>query len=322
MSISTGSRVQCSIAYFATRPEWYAVPHATTKTLFTSRRTSSEILRSSSARRRISSTRPTSVSRIALGCSWISLSMKVSKPPFSAREASQSTSMDAGCTRVPSKSVNVAPVRSHLDDPSLVHRDHRGRPSEHRRDVGGEDASRRHRPPRRAGTRPSRRRGDRAPPTTSRRASTPLPARGPSRGRPPPAIRPSRRRSSIRCATSSVSVSDARVCPSFSRRARSCWKFSMMPLWITATVPEQSRCGWALRCVGAPCVAHRVWPIATVPGGCPPSSSAVTSSESFPARLTTVRSPSSTATPAESYPRYSRRRSPSRTIGRASSGPT
>jgi len=36
ISISTGSRVQCSIAYFATMPEWNAVPHATTNTLFTS----------------------------------------------------------------------------------------------------------------------------------------------------------------------------------------------------------------------------------------------------------------------------------------------
>ena len=35
--------------------------------------------------------------------------MKVSKPPFSARAASQSTSMDSGCTTLPSKSVNVAP---------------------------------------------------------------------------------------------------------------------------------------------------------------------------------------------------------------------
>ena len=64
----------------------------------------------------------------------------------------------------------------------------------------------------------------------------------------------------------SVSVSDANVCPRDSRSARSCWKFSTMPLWITATVPVQSTCGCALRSVGAPWVAHRVWPIAVVVG--------------------------------------------------------
>src|ERR687891_55621 len=48
ISISTGSRVQCSIAYFATSPAWYAVPHATTNTLSTDRMASSLILSSSS----------------------------------------------------------------------------------------------------------------------------------------------------------------------------------------------------------------------------------------------------------------------------------
>ncbi len=38
----------------------------------------------------------------------------------------------------------------------------------------------------------------------------------------------------------SVSVSDDSTCPSFSSRARSDWKFSMMPLWITAIRPWQS----------------------------------------------------------------------------------
>src|SRR5687767_10092038 len=60
----------------------------------------------------------------------------------------------------------------------------------------------------------------------------------------------------------------------------------------------------------------------TDPVGPPSSPSTVSSSPSFPARLTTPSPPSSTATPAESYPRYSRRRRPSRTMGRASSGPT
>ncbi|CPZ95945.1 Uncharacterised protein [Mycobacteroides abscessus] len=36
-SISTGSRVQCSMAYLASSPEWNAVPQATTNTLSISR---------------------------------------------------------------------------------------------------------------------------------------------------------------------------------------------------------------------------------------------------------------------------------------------
>ena len=33
----------------------------------------------------------------------------------------------------------------------------------------------------------------------------------------------------------------------------------MMPLWMTVIWPVQSRCGWALRSFGRPCVAQRVW---------------------------------------------------------------
>ena len=63
----------------------------------------------------------------------------------------------------------------------------------------------------------------------------------------------------------------------------------MMPLWITATRPVQSRCGCALRSVGAPWVAQRVWPIADRTRRRRPSSaSAASSSASLPARLTTV----------------------------------
>ena len=40
----------------------------------------------------------------------------------------------------------------------------------------------------------------------------------------------------------------------------------MMPLWTTATRPDASVCGWALRSFGAPCVAHRVCPMPVVPG--------------------------------------------------------
>ena len=127
---------------------------------------------------------------------------------------------------------------------------------------------------------------------------------------------------SIRCATTSVSVSETNPWPSFSSETRSSWWFSTMPLWITATRPEQSRCGWALSSVGGPCVAQRVWPIAVVPPAMGSAASAASSSDSLPARLRTVRPSVSTATPAESYPRYSSRRRPSRTIGSASSAPT
>ena len=41
------------------------------------------------------------------------------------------------------------------------------------------------------------------------------------------------------------------------------WKFSMMPLCTTAT--RSFMCGWALRSVGLPCVAQRVWPMPVRP---------------------------------------------------------
>ncbi len=249
--------------------------------------------------------------------------MNVSKPPFSRLG---DIPVDRDRLGVHGIAVEVRERRAvgpDLDDPTLVHRDHGGRPPQHGRDVGGEDrlAVADARP--RAARRPSRRPGARVPPTTARRASTRPRAPGRCSAPPPPRIR--RRGAAPRPGgrRSSVSVSDVRVCPSFSSRARSCWKFSMIPLWITATVPEQSTWGWAFRSVGRAVrrparVAHR-----DVAGRMPVRrSSAASSSASFPARLTTVRPPSSTATPAESYPRYSRRRSPSRTIGRASSGPT
>jgi hypothetical protein len=77
ISISTGMRVQCSMAYLATSPAWNAVPQATTNTLSTARMASS-LIRTSSRRWTPARTRPRMVSRMAMGCSWISLSMKSS----------------------------------------------------------------------------------------------------------------------------------------------------------------------------------------------------------------------------------------------------
>ena len=107
--------------------------------------------------------------------------------------------------------------------------------------------------------------------------------------------RPAAAFSSMRCAMHSVSVSDSRVCPSFSSRVRSSVKFSMIPLWMTATRPPQSAWGCALRSEGTPCVAHRVCPIPREPVRGEPSR-ACSSSASLPSRFTTSRPPSTTAT--------------------------
>ena len=174
--------------------------------------------------------------------------------------------------------------------------------------------------PRRAATRRAPRRAGRARPRASRRARTPRPAPGPSHGRHRPDLPRTAPRSGAR--RPPVSVSEARRWPSFSRRARRTWKFSTIPLWMTAMRPVQSTWGWALASVGAPWVAHLVCPMATVPvsGGC--ESSSCSSRSSRPARRRTESPPSATATPAESYPRYSKRRNPSKTMGRAGSEPT
>src|SRR3954470_3339589 len=98
----------------------------------------------------------------------------------------------------------------------------------------------------------------------------------------------------------------------------------MTPLWTTATwcSPEPATCGWALASVAGPCVAHRVWLMPAHPGaGC--SARKLVNSPTRPARLRRCsRSPVRVASPALSYPRYSRRLSPSTRIGSASRGPT
>src|SRR3954454_21817613 len=97
----------------------------------------------------------------------------------------------------------------------------------------------------------------------------------------------------------------------------------MIPLWITATDPSADTCGCALESVGPPWVAHRVCPMPSVEGGSPSSASTFSRLASLPAFLAVLSRPSArTATPAESYPRYSSRRSPSRTTSNESCGPT
>ncbi len=95
----------------------------------------------------------------------------------------------------------------------------------------------------------------------------------------------------------------------------------MMPLCTSATVPPQSVWGWAFFTFGAPCVAQRVWASAVVPAGSVAPSS-FSSAAIFPAVLNTSMRPSlTTASPAESYPRYSSRFSPSSTSAAAGRAP-
>ena len=75
----------------------------------------------------------------------------------------------------------------------------------------------------------------------------------------------------------------------------------MIPLWMTATVPSAERCGWALRSVGPPWVAHRVCPIPIVAAGSGLSASSFSRLASLPAFLAELSFPSATtAMPAES----------------------
>src|SRR5467141_35043 len=93
----------------------------------------------------------------------------------------------------------------------------------------------------------------------------------------------------------------------------------MMPLWTTDTPPET--CGWAFFSDGTPWVAQRVCAIPMSPARpCEPASFA--SSATRPVERTRrnvardpAAVPSRTATPAESYPRYSSRFSPSMRMG-------
>ncbi len=93
-----------------------------------------------------------------------------------------------------------------------------------------------------------------------------------------------------------MSVSLRKVRPSACKAAFSSAKFSMMPLWTTTTRP--ARWGWALRSVGAPWVAQRVWPMPVTPGA-GLSRSTASRLRSLPgARRMVIASPSVAATPA------------------------
>src|SRR5499427_8410933 len=168
------------------------------------------------------------------------------------------------------------------------------------------------------------------------RRSPPPPRRSPPSPRrsPPPPRRspPPPRRSSpddpgryplaraIRCARTSLSVSETNSAPSAISLARNSSAFSMIPLCTTATGP--TTCGWALMSFGSPCVAHLVWPM---PG--PPLKRAGRLDPRPATRVLALctRNPPdrfATASPAESYPRYSSWASPSSRMGTQSRLPT
>ena len=75
----------------------------------------------------------------------------------------------------------------------------------------------------------------------------------------------------------------------------------MMPLWMTTTRPEASRCGCAFSSEGRPCVAQRVCPTPNRPGGGSRAIFAVRL-PSLPSLRATRTTPSfpTTAMPAES----------------------
>ena len=75
----------------------------------------------------------------------------------------------------------------------------------------------------------------------------------------------------------------------------------MMPLCTTANNPPSLTWGWEFTSLGAPWVAHRVWPMPTVPGSSLPPWRMPSSTLKRPLDFTTWTPLSLyTATPAES----------------------
>ena len=133
----------------------------------------------------------------------------------------------------------------------------------------------------------------------------------------------SRKARSMRWTSTSVSVSLRKTYPRSRSRGRWRAALSMMPLWTRAMSRAGETCGCAFAWFGTPCVAQRVCAIPHEPSGKRPFS-ASSSFAIFPGRFSTASPPpaSTTASPAESYPRYSSRLRPSSRIGPARRGPT
>lgn len=85
----------------------------------------------------------------------------------------------------------------------------------------------------------------------------------------------------------------------------------MMPLQMMATLPSMLVCGWAFTSLGSPLVAQRVWPMPTVAASAYARCLRRGSSNGRPScarpRLALSMPGAVGATPAESWPRYSRR---------------
>ena len=213
----------------------------------------------------------------------------------------------------PSKSVTIDAVAAQLDDLVLAELDRLAGVLDERGDVAGRGSSR----PRRARPRAGELR--RAPTTTSglvgvdgdqRERALEPPAHRAHRLGEVAAVRRASRRQQVR---DDLGVGlrghlDARA----SSSARSSAKFSMIPLWITATGRRRRRAGG--RCGRS---GRRGWPSGC--GRCPVVDAGSGSRaeqrlagwRACPAFLRTASAPSATtATPAESYPRYSSRRRP------------
>ncbi len=132
---------------------------------------------------------------------------------------------------------------------------------------------------------------------------------------------------STRCPITSESTSDRNTCPCRSSVVRRVAAFSTVPLCTTLIRPEQSACGCAFSSRTDPQVAQRVCPIPTpvaASSGVPTVARAARSARRSATRETdrtvairpaAVRS----ATPTESWPRYSIRSSPSSRKGVTSS---
>ncbi len=258
-------RASSSIRNLPTSPACSEVPQASR--WIRSIAAASAALKAKSSKPTLSSsksTRPAKVSWIACGWSWISLSMKCLKPPFSAWIGSQLRRIGGRSMAAPSAvDSSTPPLLSRARSPFSRKTTSRVKlssaagsearncsPSPSPSTSGG---------PWRATTISGS--GD----STETAAKANIPSSSASDCRTAERRSPPSRCELIRLATTSVSVSEANSQPSAASRCLSGRKFSMMPLWISATRPRASSIGWALRSDGGPWVAQRVWPSPQLP---------------------------------------------------------
>ena len=250
-----------------------------------------------------SCTRPSSVLATASGSSLISFFMKLDQPPFSAAEASQAISNSSGSTGVPAKSVTVDRVRPDGDDLVLADLDRAAGVLDEGRDIRAEEVL--------AVAEPDDERGVAAGADDDaglvlvhdQQREGALEARDDLRS------------ASVRSPRLAVGAADQERgdlgvglagegrSPASSSSCLSSAKFSMMPLWMRASLPSSPRCGCALR-VGRAAVGR---PAGVADAGVPVGErrSAEVVDEHLQlaralARARACRSSSSTATPAES----------------------